>query len=262
MKNINKVQNQAEIVNSIFNDYITKLPYEMKALYMASFHLRPTASESTTIVSTLPIAPMRGLNDVKPDNMTKILHEITQVLYENDKDIAQKLLDGFGFKKRDRNPLEERAQAALIRKIIMERFEKMTFVTSEFVLFGYGGVSEKISRADVIAYRDGILFDIELKVKRNGINVNNRKDSALTQAFDYTSHMKDPNNCEGYVDCLRAFPNGSIGAVKEICGIAVVEAAKTLPKGTLRTEAESISVELWNFKETENGDFTFDTNGR
>ena len=162
MDNIKKVKQQAIEVKKILDKYFDDFS-DNEIQFRAAFHLRPTSSGDTTILSTLPIAPMRGIS-VKNDKLMARLTELRQVLNEPDDGKRLKLLKDMGFKKRRSvSQREEDAQAFLIRELILnpKEYNHMQFVASEFDLFDYGEKKDEVKRPDVIVYKDGILYDIE-----------------------------------------------------------------------------------------------------
>ena len=87
----------------------------------------------------------------------------------------------------------------------------MQFVTSELVLREEGDM-EDFGRAGVIAYKDGVLYDIELKKER--------LTETVTQAKEYVDYLK--YNLDVFSGRLSAFPNCSIGGIRDVRGIALV----------------------------------------
>ncbi|MDR2295491.1 MAG: hypothetical protein LBD95_01720 [Clostridiales Family XIII bacterium] len=169
-----------------------------------------------------------------------------------DRNEAEKILKDFGFDKRknEKNePLEEDAQAAFVRDVIVNKFDGFTFIATEFVLFGFGGKNGGEKRPDVFVLREGILYDVELKNKRKGPSEKAGMGySAITQAQEYVAHMKEPDNYDKYIRCLAAFPNGTSGEIKDIRGVALVPAtASGGSSGTLEAAAKAAGVELWTF---------------
>ena len=156
---------------------------------------------------------------------------------------------GKGFEKRKSISFrEEDAQAALIRDIILNQYGGFTFIASEFDLFDFGE-NKEIKRPDVFVYKDGILYDIELKNERNGPKAGNIGYSPITQAESYVAHMNDPRNRDAYISCITAFPNSIIGKITDIRGVAVVPVANGgKSKGTLENAAKDAGVELWTFE--------------
>jgi hypothetical protein len=260
MNNIEKVKQQAKEVTIIYNSFLGSLSEEQQLEFRAAFHLRPTSSGTTTIVSTLPFAPMRGLPGYSPDKVKETLPLLLDILSEFDMKKQKGMLEDLNFGERNDNPREENAQAAFIRQVIKDKLGDFLFVAAEFDLFGVGE-DKKTKRADVIVYRNKILYDIELKLSRNGINVEDRGDSAITQALDYSAHMKDDRYFKEYIKCLEEFPN-KIGEINDIRGIAIVQATpSSRARGTLKPEALSVGVDLWTFKADENKNYEFNSNG-
>ena len=250
MDNLDKVKAQAKEVKLIYEDFLRKLSNDEKLEFRASFHLRPTASETCTVVSTLPFAPMRG-KDFRPSKIEEALPKLRKILLETDDAKKITMLDELDFKKRKSESFrEEDAQAALIRQVIMYGLLDFDFVASEFALFEFGANMDT-KRTDVLVYRDSVLFDIELKNKRNGPKDNDIGYSPITQAEGYVSHMLESRNFKRYISCLTELPNTTIGEIKEIRGVALVPATRGKSTGTLEKAARSRGIELWTFEKTE-----------
>jgi len=94
----------------------------------------------------------------------------------------------------------------------------------------------------VLAYKDGILFDIELKNDR--IAPGGKKISAVTQAEKYSEFLL--NNLHEYAACLAEFPNFTIGKIREVRGIALVPHSKR-PSGKLEESCRKKMIALWTF---------------
>lgn len=251
MGNLEKVTLQAKETNDIYNTFLATLSEQSRLDFRASFHIRPTSSGKSTVVSTLALAPMRGIQNVKNKDLPHLLSKLSDILSEigSSDDSTMAKLKELGFKKRGSvSAREEDAQAAFVRNVILNNFGGFTFVATEFDLFEFGD-KKMTKRPDVFVYRDGILYDIELKNSRNGPSRDkeNIGYSAITQAASYIAHMKEPHNYASYINCISEFPNSSIGKIKDIRGVALVPAPKGKTKGTLEKAAKERDVELWTF---------------
>ena len=235
MSNVEQVKQQAIEAKKVFERFLSECPNGGRD-FLAAFHLRPTSSGGTTIVSTLAIAPMRGLSGVTTGKLEAKLVEINKVMDESSDEKRLEVLKIIGFNERStKSQREEDVQAALIRDIVLrpEMFGGMVFIASEFVLYGYG---EKDGKADVLAFKDGILFDIEIK--------NERLTETVTQAAGYVEHIR--KNQSMYADCLMEFPNSDIHAVNNVKGVALVPYSER-SVGGLERASKSNNVELWYF---------------
>lgn len=243
MENAEKIKNVAKDSREKLENFLRNKP-NLEREFRASFHLRPTSSLNVTIVSTLPFAPMRGIANIKIDELENKLSKIIKILSESSDIKKLEMMKELGFKKRKIiSQREEDAQAALIRDLILspEKYDNLQFIASEFELFEYR--KEKVNRPDVFAYKDGILYDIELKNKRETFTV--------TQAEGYVTHIKD--NLKIYNDCLNEFPNCKIGEIKDVKGIALVPYAEN-PPPKLENAGKNAGIELWYFNIIKNYD--------
>jgi hypothetical protein len=205
--------------------------------FRSSFHLRPV-TDSITIVSTLSIAPMRGVS-VNTKDLKNRLARLMDVLSEKDDDQKLEILANLKFEHRASESMrEENFQAFLIQDMVSnpKHYEGMLFVTSELDLPKYGDSNDKKKRADVIGYKDGVLYDIELK--------NARLTSTVTQARGYVDYLKE--NLNEFSKRLSAFPNCKIGEVRDVKGIAVLPGTDK-SSGRLESCAAAHSVALWYF---------------
>ena len=249
MSNVEQVKQQAIEAKKVFERFLSECPNGGRD-FLAAFHLRPTSSGGTTIVSTLAIAPMRGLSGVTTGKLEAKLEELRKVMDESSDKVRLELLKKIGFNERGtESQLEEDIQAALIRDIILrpDKYGGMVFVASEFALFGYG---DKDGFADVLAFRDGILYDIEIKKER--------LTKTVTQAAGYVGHIRE--NQSMYTDCLVEFPNSDIRTITGIKGVALVPYSER-PRGELEAASESNDVELWHFDWDRDG-YRFFKHGR
>jgi hypothetical protein len=229
---MDQVLNIAEECTNIWNEFLMKEKKAMDAIRV-SFHLRPVTKD-ITVVSTLPCAPMRGLNGVRIEDLKDLLPKLKNVISCKSEDKILEELDALGFKERINDSIrEEDAQAFLIRDMIKNpvKYDGMQFVTSELNL-------PKINkRADVIGYKDGFLYDIELK--------NARDTYTITQAKGYTDHMND--NLDDFVTLLKDFPNCKLpNKIKGIKGIALVPYSDNT-SGKLESMAKDNDIALWFF---------------
>jgi hypothetical protein len=248
MKHLEAVKQQAIASKKILDEYFSTLRPEEIRFYRNGFHLRPTSSGDTTIVSTLDYAPMRGMS-VSTGNLLSKLKEASGVIGMSTRKIKDRqiYMDKIGFPKRTTEDFsrEERMQASLIR-VLMPRPEEtepvlqgevwfdMQLVASDFALFG----QEKPMFTDVLAYRAGVLYDIE---------VISRETKGIKQIAEKVSHISA--HLSEYADCLYEFPNspsGTIEEIKEVCGIALVPCAD-LSKGELERACRESGVSLWEY---------------
>lgn len=144
-----------------------------RALLKKYFHLRPV-SNGVTIVSTLPIAPMRGTHSTNAKDLERKLKYIIdgfKKITSVDKDKALKYLshDKLGFKSRQgQRHLEENVQAILINSMERDKNlerslgceEPIQFVASEFIF------EKGKNRIDVIGLSGRVLYFFELKKDR------------------------------------------------------------------------------------------------
>ena len=237
MVNVERVKQQAIDVKRILDDFFENFN-GAEDEFRSSFHLRPTSSGDTTILSTLPIAPMRGIS-VKNDRLLAKLCNVQKVLEETNDNTKLEMLKAIGFLERGSvSQREEDAQAALIRDLVLnpQNYNDMLFVASEFDLFNYGEDASDTKRADVLTYKDGILYNIELK--------NERLTETVRQAAGYVEHMKKHLN--EYSACLYEFPNCKIGTISDIKGIALVPYSER-SGGNLEKASTELSIEMWYF---------------
>jgi len=247
MDNVIRVGQQAANAKKIFDAFVNLSKLENEKDFRASFHLRPTV-DGVTIVSTLKIAPMRG-KEVKIDKLDMNLQKIVEVLKAPNDNKMLEIMDDLGFKQRQsEGRREEDVQAALIRELVLNKknYNDMLFVASEFVLFEYEEKANQEKRPDVLAFKDGILYDIELK--------NERTLEVVTQASGYVDHIK--NHLSTFNDCLCNFPNCQVGDIKDVKGIIIVPYSKS-PKGLLEKDSKERGLELWTFNDDGNGELVF-----
>ncbi|MDR1578748.1 MAG: hypothetical protein LBS35_00190, partial [Synergistaceae bacterium] len=206
-------------------------------IFRSSFHLRPV-TDKVMLVSTLPIAPMRGLKVSLGDLKSK-LPELSKILSEKDDNQKLQMLDNMGFGKRKTvSAREEDIQAFLISDMVLNpaKYDGMRFVASELDLREEGDPEK---RADVIAYKEDILYDIELK--------NKRLTETVTQAKTYADHLR--NNLHAFSGRLSAFPNCSIGEIRDVKGIALVPWSDN-SIGSLEQRGRESGIALWYFDVT------------
>ena len=79
MGNIGNAKAQAEVVKDKCEEFFSTFSSERQLDFRSAFHLRPTSSGVTTVVSTLPFAPMRGLTKIKNDSLLTILHTLNNL---------------------------------------------------------------------------------------------------------------------------------------------------------------------------------------
>ncbi|MCL2009723.1 MAG: hypothetical protein FWG71_04160 [Synergistaceae bacterium] len=247
MYQVKKVKQQAIDIKKILKTFLKDFTQEEELAFRACFHLRPTSSNDTTIVSTMAIAPMRGKPNVSPEELESKLQDIRKVMDEPSNDKKLNIMREIGFDQRKSKAIrEEDAQAALIRDLVLypEKIRNMQFIASEFDLFEFGPSKDQTKRPDVLAFKDGILYDIELKNER--IAPGGSKESAIEQAAEYVKHIKD--NLSEYKDCLAEFPNFKIEEIRNVRGIALFPYSER-SSGKLEKAGEKYGVELWFFTE-------------
>jgi hypothetical protein len=229
---MDSIKEMATASKKVLDDFFKGMCDKEIMQFRSFFHLRPT-TDSVTIVSTLPVAPMRGL-PVSLGELKNILPKLRDIPSFKD-DVQLLELGKLDFKHRDSVLIrEEDIQAFLIRDMVMSpgKYNEIQFVTSELDLPQYGDAK----RADVIGYKDGTLYDIELK--------NERLTSTITQAKGYVDYLK--GHLSEYSDRLSAFPNFKIGNISDVKGIAVVPNNER-SSGRLEEDGKSQDIELWLF---------------
>lgn len=195
----------------------------MKDRLKKYFHLRPTSS-GVTIVSTLPVAPMRGLNNIKTEDdlrrkLKTIDDDFQQITAKKDEK-AEVALKELGFKKRDGNkcvPLEEYYQAIMINMMNKEDGHKIfgnatpiKFVASEFI-FEKG--SHKI---DIVGHDKKDLYFFELKKERT---------FKVEQVSDYVKYYSEKKSILD--DLLSNYPINPIKfKYEKIKGVMVMRHAE------------------------------------
>ncbi|MCL2664419.1 MAG: hypothetical protein FWE82_02290 [Defluviitaleaceae bacterium] len=236
MSHIEKVKQQAIEVKILYDAYLETLSDNERLEFRAAFHLRPTSCGKTTIVSTLQCAPMRGLPNCTLTKIKEKLPELQNVVLESESKQLT-ILEKAKFKFKNKGFREENAQAAFIRNVIQNKFDDMIFVASEFDLFEFGEKKE-IKRPDVFSYRNGVLYDIELK--------NERTTATVEQSARYVAHLK--KNLSEYSDCLYEYPSFKITEIRDVKGIALVPDSEE-SIGTLELASKKLDVDLWFFNQ-------------
>ena len=180
----------------------------MPDIFRKYFHLRPT-SKDITVVSTLPYAPMRGLN-VSPEDLPKRLSAIKKklpvLLSMTDQSCSE--LQALGFSKREKqSALEENIQAMFIRGMLdgEDYYQGIRFVASELTLGDH-------KRFDVVGFQGDTLYIFELK--------RNRDTTAAPQVKTYCDYVV--NHCDKFKEVLGDYPNLSVPHFKSVKGIAVM----------------------------------------
>ena len=233
MKHIGKVKQQAFRARKIYQEFFRGFSSKEILNFCASFHLRPTSSCDISVISTLSYAPMRGIQ-VSPEELELTLPKLRKVANSDQNELA--IFKKIGFlSRKSESSREENAQAALIRKLVLqpEEFDGMRFVASEFELF-----ADELprSRSDILAFRDGVLYDIELKNKRLTETV---KQTARYVAY-FTACLSK------YADCISYFPNSVIGRITDIRGITLVPHSDN-SMGSLEKCCQEKGIGLWTF---------------
>jgi len=199
-----------------------------------SFHLRPTTS-GVTIVSTLPNAPMRGI-EIKARELAEKLEGIVkhkELLLSVDPEKVRICLSDIGFKSRRTTACrEEDVQAMFIRGMIsdQESYENIKFVASELTL-------DRQHRFDVVGYKDGVLFIFELKIARSF--------EGIGQTAQYVDFVRE-NKAE-FLKVLSCYPHYSVTDFDSVQGIAVLRyAANATSK--LAIIAKKVNTGLWYYE--------------
>lgn len=239
-RTVNRIAENAKMASNVWKTVENKLDEKFKEC----FHIRPTGS-GVTIVSTLPVAPMRGIRDIKCfDNLQKTILELNnkiKVLVCTDHKKILQVLEGFGFNERkideskQRPALEEDVQAKFIRGMITKQYvyDNINFVASELILEDGG------KRFDVVGFKDGTLYIFELK--------KGRKIGAFRQVAEYAKMVGD--NRDHFLQVLKSYPIFPVNDFNEVTSIAVVQYAAN-STSILKKEAEKEKVGLWFFEES------------
>ena len=167
---MNKILYFSELASSVWKEYSEGERNKIKKY----FHLRPT-NNGITIVSTLPIQPMRGITGLRKENdlrkkMNKIVKNFNKLTSINKRNI-KKELNKIGFpirKKSNKTVLEEEIQAIMIRNMskdenlrkILKSKEQIRFIASEFA------IKQKPGRIDIIGFNEKDLYIFEIKRER------------------------------------------------------------------------------------------------
>jgi len=199
-------------------------------------HLRPTKS-GITIVSTLPCAPMRGLevNDIELAETLRIIAAKKATLLSANPENAKEILKNMKFKGRKNDGFrEENAQAMFIKGMILKQeiYEGIHFVASELTLDGD-------NRFDVLGYKDDVLYIFELKKDRTF--------DCIKQVSDYVNLVKQNN--AAFLNVLSQYPHFSVSGFSSVQGVAVMKYAANATE-KLAEEAKEKGIRLWYYEES------------
>jgi len=200
-----------------------------------NFHLRPTTG-GITIVSTLPHAPMRGV-DVSIDQLDKRLKSISNqmdaLLSVNKKTVTDNL-NKLGFKiKKSEVFREENVQAMFIQGMVLgqEIYEGIDFVASELNL-------NVENRFDIVGIKDNTLYIFELKKGRTL--------RCVKQTANYVKLVKD--NEAAFKKVLSDYPHNPVSAFENVRGIAVMRYAANATEKLIKSANEK-GVGLWYYEQ-------------
>lgn len=241
-----------------------KLQSEMQAddKFNRTFHIRPNI-DSFTIVSTLPVAPMRGLvckTEAKLKTELEFLHrEIDSFCTEDDKKVLAKLKER-GFKRRGgerpdiagekaKTQLEEDIQVRFIRSMLAGEpdYKGIEFVASEFIIqYGDKTAGKKVLRADVVGFdaKNQSLWVFELK--------KGRETGAIRQVMEYVDIICAEINM--FSEIISNHPNvknpPAVLNADKIVPVTVMRHAENLKEEKYRNQmALHPRVRLWFFKD-------------
>ena len=211
-------------------DIWNSLPQEMKNSLNMYFHLRPTNS-GITIVSTIPLFPMRGITGIKSKSdllkkLNDICDNINKIYSVDEKDVTG-ILKEIGFKKRGddlkedkkEGDIEEDIQALMIRsmskdenlRIKLEAKNKIQFVASELIF------EQGKNRVDVVGF-DGVdLYFFELKKGRTTL---------VGQVKQYVDYYSELTNLSRLRELLKVYPINPVDRFEKIKGIMVMQYAE------------------------------------
>jgi hypothetical protein len=217
-KMLNIIKN-AEIASQAWDN----LSYPNKDKIKRYFHLRPTNS-GITLISTLPFAPMRGVN-IQEKEINKILARACDNLYKLTADNKENALNSLktilGMKVRTavKEPLEEEAQAIMINsmgndenlKNALNAPNKIRFIASELI-FKKGN-----NRVDIIGFDGNDLYFFELKKDRT---------TKVKQVKDYLDYYQRPENESILRELLQKYPVNRVSSYQNIKGVMVMRHAE------------------------------------
>lgn len=229
--------------------------------FNSAFHIRPN-SRNFTIVSTLPVAPMRGIHcRTKQDleeKLTLLKGSLDMLCSENDGKVLATLKE-LGFKQRGANgkdyadekqktELEEDVQIRFIRGMVKGEadYQGIQFVASEFIV-QYNDEGKRLLRADVIGYdpQNETLYVFELK---NGHEI-----GAIEQAQEYVDIIRE--NLEVFSGIIRNYPNIAFPPKalhrNKIVPVAVLRYAENISESTYKKQlAEHPEAQVWFYRDT------------
>jgi hypothetical protein len=239
MNKIKNVKMQAVETKITLKSYFASLSPEEVQMFKSHFHLRPTSSSGTTIVSHWKHAPMWGIVKIPDSKLLSTLIELGGILTtQNDSEKRIKMENiGFCKQKTDNPDNEINAQAAFIRDLYMNpnKYDGMCFIASEFVLFDYEGVAGATRFVDVLTYKDEVLYVIEVK---------KRETKVVYQADGYVKDIS--GNLAEYALCLNDFPNSDIGNITTVQGISLVPSVND-SSGKIEKACSELGIGLWTY---------------
>lgn len=203
--------------------------------FFECFHLRPTAN-GITVVSTLPFAPMRGLNTTSENDLLAKLNEIIEkfkkIRGENNDAAAEDILEKIGFlKRKEKNDgREENIQAHFINGMIKNEplYNGIKFVASELTL-------NQSDRFDVVGFKDSCLYIFELKKDRDS--------KAFEQANNYVKFVQ--NSKEDFLKVLSIHPHCKVDYFEVVKGIAILRYAHNQKSMVSNTNG----IDVWYYED-------------
>ena len=235
----------AEMAAEIWNN----LPIENQDSLLRHFHLRPTNS-GITIVSTLPIFPMRGLANIKDRNslLNKLneIHDNIKQICSTNGDKAITILKAIGFKKKEPTKdeyIEEDIQALMIRtmskdenlRIKLKANNKIQFIASELIF------EKGKNRVDVVGY-DGVdLYFFELKKGRT---------TKVDQVKRYVDYYSDAKNLNILQELLKTYPMNPVEKFQTIKGVMVMQYAENSDQNMWNRLATDNSIDILFFEKS------------
>lgn len=194
---------------------------DQQKLLKKYFHLRPTSS-GVTIISTLPIAPMRGIINRNraelKQNLDSLFNQFPRITSANDKKALSVLKDmKFKDRKTEHNELEEYSQAVFINSMadnkklqeVLNSNYPVRFIASELI-FEKGPY-----RVDIVGFDGKDLFFFELKKGRT---------FKVEQVVDYRKYYTD--NEKMLDELLFNYPINGIGKYEKIRVVMVMRHAE------------------------------------
>ncbi|MDR1206101.1 MAG: hypothetical protein LBL26_11600 [Peptococcaceae bacterium] len=229
------IKKNAMDAKQILDDFFREWGINDIKRFRSMIHLRP-AADQITIVSTLPGTPMTGMS-VKLAQLRDVLPELSgAIFFKNMEDVLDKL-KSLGFKKQRMGyTREEKIQSILIHDMVVrpQEYEGIHFVASELDLSGFGGKDGK-QRADIIGFKDDVLYDIEIKSEWFMMGT-------VSQAKGNVDFLRA--HLPEYAERLAEFPNFHMGRIRDVQGIAVVPWLASI-NGSLEKYGAKHEIALW-----------------